>query len=63
MSASRAKSWIRSAQSSTSWSTTGSVQPARSTSAPCEPRYEIAPIATIARASEARRPLTHATTP
>ena len=34
-----------------------------SSSTPCEPRYEIVPIDTIARASEARRPLTHATRP
>ena len=44
-------------------SSTDSVHPARSSSVPCEPRYEIVPIETIARASEARRPLTQATTP
>ena len=38
VSASRPNSWIRRTQSSTSGSSTASVQPARSSSAPCEPR-------------------------
>ena len=51
----------RRAHSATAGSSLASVHPGRSCSAPWEPRYVIVPIDTIARASDARRPVTHAT--